>query len=90
MNAEITKNGDSARLEILSWLSKMTLDVIGLAGFNYRFDNLNPHGEPNELNAAFSEMFNPQGPRITPFTVLRNAFPILNVFVSALRLATQS
>ena len=34
-------------------LGMMTLDVIGLAGFNYEFDALNPQKPPNELQHAF-------------------------------------
>lgn len=30
--SEIRKEGSGGRIEVLSWLSKMTLDVIGLAG----------------------------------------------------------
>ncbi|PCH43005.1 cytochrome P450 [Wolfiporia cocos MD-104 SS10] len=56
---ELERNGDGApaRFDVLSWLSKMTLDVIGLAGFNYYFDTLNVAGEPNELSQAFDVMF---------------------------------
>lgn len=31
-DAESTKQGGTGRIDVLSWLSKMTLDVIGLAG----------------------------------------------------------
>ena len=31
-NAEISKSGDTARINVIKDLSKMTLDVIGLAG----------------------------------------------------------
>ncbi|KZT05294.1 cytochrome P450 [Laetiporus sulphureus 93-53] len=56
-SAEIAKHGEPARVDVLSGLSKATLDVIGLAGFNYKFDSLNPEGKPNELSEAFSIMF---------------------------------
>ncbi|KAG1852910.1 cytochrome P450 [Suillus tomentosus] len=49
----------AARMDIMPWLSKMTLDVIGLAGFNYEFDALNATDKPNELNQAFSVMHIP-------------------------------
>ncbi|KAH9894819.1 cytochrome P450 [Cubamyces lactineus] len=38
-------------------LSKMTLDVIGLAGFGYNFDALNLEGKPTELSVAFQQLF---------------------------------
>jgi len=34
--AESAKQGGTGRIEVLSWLSKMTLDVIGLAGASYQ------------------------------------------------------
>ncbi len=49
-------------------------------GFNYCFDALNPKGEENELVTAFKQMFDPQI-QITFMMVLRNLFPILNIFV---------
>ena len=49
-------------------------------GFNYRFDALNPKGKENELVTAFNQMFDPQV-RITFMMILRNIFPILNIFV---------
>ena len=104
-DAEISKQGEPARIDILKWLSKTTLDIIGLAGkstsmiqhyslrslielllllgFNYRFDALNPHGEPNELVVAFNEIFDPS-PRITAMMLLKNFFPVLDIFVCIL------
>ncbi|KAI0328400.1 cytochrome P450 [Cubamyces sp. BRFM 1775] len=38
-------------------LSKMTLDVIGLAGFGYDFNALNLEGNPTELGIAFRQLF---------------------------------
>ncbi|TFY74075.1 hypothetical protein EWM64_g9937, partial [Hericium alpestre] len=58
-NAEIAQaeltNG-KAKMDVLSWLNKATLDVIGLAGFNYAFNALNADGEENELNIAVQTM----------------------------------
>ncbi|KAF9236873.1 cytochrome P450 [Melanogaster broomeanus] len=53
-----TANTTGARIDIMPWLSRMTLDVIGLAGFNYNFDALNANEKPNELNEAFSTILN--------------------------------
>ena len=80
-DSEITKHGEPARLNVIKTLSKMTLDVIGLAGFNYRFDGLS--GKPNELAEAFNQIFDPS-PSITFMMVARNFLPILNVIVSGL------
>ncbi|EKM75926.1 hypothetical protein AGABI1DRAFT_45687 [Agaricus bisporus var. burnettii JB137-S8] len=48
-------NVHQAKINALEGLSKTTLDVIGLAAFNYKFDSLK--GEKNELNTAFSALF---------------------------------
>ena len=32
--------------------------TLATAGFNYDFDSLNVHGAPNELNQAFTTVFN--------------------------------
>ncbi|KAH8112415.1 cytochrome P450 [Phellopilus nigrolimitatus] len=69
------------KIEVLSWLSRTTLDVIGLTGFNYKFDSLNVDKEPSELNKAFSMLFN----ATTSFTLLRilqTYFPIFRVIVT--------
>ncbi len=50
-----------------------------LLGFNYRFDSLS--GKPNELNAAFQEVFNPSV-NFTILTFIKIVFPIFNIFVS--------
>ncbi|KAN0097938.1 Cytochrome P450 [Tylopilus felleus] len=70
-----------ARLDIMPWLSRMTLDVIGLAGFNYNFDALNANGKPNELNEAFATVIAAsQGAKMLP--LLRARFPILRIIPS--------
>ncbi|EIW53608.1 cytochrome P450 [Trametes versicolor FP-101664 SS1] len=76
-DAQLAADGSPTRIEVLSGLSKMTLDVIGLAGFNYNFNSLS--GKPNELNAAFQEVLNP-GANFTIFTFLKNVFPALDIF----------
>ncbi|KAJ7132532.1 cytochrome P450 [Mycena epipterygia] len=37
---------ETTAIEVLSGLRRMTLDVIGQAGFNYQFDALESHGKP--------------------------------------------
>ncbi|KAG2339110.1 cytochrome P450 [Suillus weaverae] len=66
----------AARIDIMPWLSKMTLDVIGLAGFNYEFDALNTTGKPNELNQAFSVMFS-ASQQISIIPMLKAWIPLL-------------
>ncbi|KAF9464574.1 cytochrome P450 [Collybia nuda] len=66
----------AARINVLSWLSRMTLDVIGLAGFNYKFDALNSDPKQNELNSAFNTMFQ-SNTKMTVVPMLRAWFPLL-------------
>ncbi|KAI0364501.1 cytochrome P450 [Pilatotrama ljubarskyi] len=75
-DGQIPQDGSVARIDVLQGLSKMTLDVIGLAGFNYRFDSL--AGKPNELNQAFQEIFNPSI-QVSAFMILKNFIRILEL-----------
>ncbi|KAK7056049.1 cytochrome P450 [Favolaschia claudopus] len=56
---QASKSDGIARVEALSWLSKATLDIIGLAGFNYKIDALaaDDDAPPNELAEAFEASF---------------------------------
>ncbi|KAN0097939.1 Cytochrome P450 [Tylopilus felleus] len=85
LSSEIAKDPagttTGARLDIMSWLSRMTLDVIGLAGFNYNFDALNANEKPNELNEAFATVIAAnQGAKMLP--LLQARFPILRIIPS--------
>jgi cytochrome P450 len=65
----------------MPWLSRMTLDVIGLAGFNYNFDALNANEKPNELNEAFTTI-TAAGQRPGIFAMLQARFPPLRLLPS--------
>ncbi|KAI0717342.1 cytochrome P450 [Fomitopsis betulina] len=73
----ISTTGEPARIEAIDGLTKMTLDVIGLAGFNYDMDALHIGGESNELNSAFSVIFGHASNAPSIFRTLRLVFPIL-------------
>ncbi|TFK25770.1 cytochrome P450 [Coprinopsis marcescibilis] len=75
--SEAEKEGGVANLNALSWLSRMTLDVIGLAGFNYHFDALASDPKKNELNKAFSKIFDTN----TKMSII----PVLRALIPALR-----
>ncbi|KAF8955546.1 cytochrome P450 [Flammula alnicola] len=64
------------RIDALSWLSRTTLDIIGLAGFNYKFDALTDDPEKNELNEAFAIMFR-AGTGLDVIPILRGLIPAL-------------
>ncbi|RDB19459.1 hypothetical protein Hypma_013686 [Hypsizygus marmoreus] len=74
--ADSSKQGGTGRIDVLSWLSRMTLDVIGQAGFNYDFHALSSDPKQNELNAAFATMFK-AGTRMSIIPMLRAWFPFL-------------
>ncbi|KAK7035894.1 cytochrome P450, partial [Favolaschia claudopus] len=68
-----TGHSGSARVDALTWLSKTTLDIIGLAGFNYNFDSLGTE-EQTELGAAFTTMFK-AGFMMSPIRILQTLIP---------------
>ncbi|GLB35548.1 putative cytochrome p450 [Lyophyllum shimeji] len=74
--ADNANQGGASRVDALSWLSRTTLDVIGLAGFNYNFNALSEDPGQNELNAAFSVMFK-AGIKLSLIPLLRGWFPLL-------------
>ncbi|CAG7850455.1 SubName: Full=Related to Cytochrome P450 {ECO:0000313/EMBL:CCA72147.1} [Serendipita indica DSM 11827] len=56
-----TPGVEQTRLNMLEYLSSTTLDIIGLAGFHYRFNSIKHLAEnqrdDNELAVAFSQIF---------------------------------
>lgn len=74
---DIEKHGQSAAVNVLNGLSRMTLDVIGLAGFNYKFNALAEGEESNELNKAFSKVFESN--------VQMSLIPFIRAFIPFLR-----
>ncbi|KZT05226.1 cytochrome P450 [Laetiporus sulphureus 93-53] len=77
-SAKIAEHSAPMRIDVLNGLSKMTLDVIGLAGFNYHFDALNTEGKGNELNQAFEVLFRSlTGPSL--IVTLKALFPPLRL-----------
>ncbi|KLO16841.1 cytochrome P450 [Schizopora paradoxa] len=69
-------DGKPVRIEVLSWLGRTTLDIIGVAGFNYEFNALNVNEKPNELNEAFSTIFNMDS-NITIGMIIQEVVPFL-------------
>ncbi|KAG6375161.1 cytochrome P450 [Boletus reticuloceps] len=85
LSSEIAKNPagttTGARIDIIPWLSRMTLDAIGLAGFNYNFDALNANEKPNELNEAFNTV-NEVMQKLTTLSILQAWFPLFRILPS--------
>ncbi|KZS96686.1 cytochrome P450 [Sistotremastrum niveocremeum HHB9708] len=72
----------TVHLNVLKWLSKTTLDIIGLAGFDYNFNATNPEAKRDDMSAAFQTAFQ-SGQAFTWFTMLSNRFPILRMIPTA-------
>ncbi|EJF57472.1 cytochrome P450 [Dichomitus squalens LYAD-421 SS1] len=75
----MVKEGGTLRVNVIEDLSKTTLDVIGLAGFDHNLDSLKPGSERKELNAAIRHLFK-KPPNMTVFRVLLDYAPWLNLF----------
>ncbi|EEB91212.1 hypothetical protein MPER_10464 [Moniliophthora perniciosa FA553] len=75
--AQINKDSGVVTVNALSWLSKITLDVIGHAGFDYQFNALS--GKPNEFNEAFTHIME-SGNYITPGLGLKIFVPSIRSF----------
>ncbi|KAJ6516736.1 cytochrome P450 [Mycena vitilis] len=82
---EPTDSSGWARIDVLTGLRDMTLDVIGLAGFNYQFHALDPEQKPTALDDAFQQVFiqNQQGMIRIVASLLRARFPVLRALVPA-------
>ncbi|KDQ62249.1 hypothetical protein JAAARDRAFT_148989 [Jaapia argillacea MUCL 33604] len=64
-------------VDVLAWLGRATLDVIGLAGFGYPFNSL--ENQDDELANAFSVIFS-TARKFRIITILQVWFPILRRF----------
>ncbi|EIW62528.1 cytochrome P450 [Trametes versicolor FP-101664 SS1] len=73
-----SKAGGLARVNVNRDLSKATLDIIGMAGFNYDFHTLDGGEKPNELYAAFRQLFANLRP-VSLFGYLSAWFPFLKM-----------
>ncbi|KAI0739010.1 cytochrome P450 [Daedaleopsis nitida] len=71
------------RLDILPWLARATLDVIGEAGFGYAFNSLEAAAErresESELARAFGVIFG-TARKFRVMTILQVWFPVLRAF----------
>ncbi|KAJ7648294.1 cytochrome P450 [Mycena polygramma] len=81
--AQASNGGGVARVEVLSWLSKATLDIIGLAGFNYNIDALGASegAAQNELAEAFEAVFAAQTGGFSVIRFFQLRFPVLRRFL---------
>lgn len=78
--SKIKEGSGEARVDALSWLGRTALEVIGEAGFGYKFGALSE--DPNhrdELSQAFATMFK-VGRGVNLIALLRGPIPILRYF----------
>ncbi|KAI0044004.1 cytochrome P450 [Auriscalpium vulgare] len=80
--AETTRKDGRLKLDAFNWLNRVTLDIIGLAGFNYEFDALNStEDHPNELSEAVRKMFSFRN--LDPVFMLQIVFPPARIIPTA-------
>lgn len=64
-------------IDVLSWLSRATLDIIGVAGFDYHFNSLDGNDD-DELSKAFNKAFE-SGQNFNTLAILRAFIPIFRL-----------
>ncbi|KAF8685042.1 cytochrome P450 [Rhizoctonia solani] len=72
---DILKESPDGTIDVLSWLSRATLDIIGVAGFDHHFNSLE-NADKDELSAAFKQIFQASQSTGT-LALLENILPIL-------------
>ncbi|KAJ7272933.1 cytochrome P450 [Mycena rebaudengoi] len=81
--SQIAQEGRIAPVEVMSWLNKATLDMIGLAGFGYSFNALSAERKtPDELEDAFS-IVGRAGSMRNPIHILQTWFPLFRFIPTA-------
>ncbi|KAH7910390.1 cytochrome P450 [Hygrophoropsis aurantiaca] len=70
------EEGNPKRIDISAWMSRVSLDVIGLAGFNYDINSLNASVKNNELHEAI-EMMLSAGISASVLSILQIGIPPL-------------
>ncbi|KDQ11802.1 hypothetical protein BOTBODRAFT_176997 [Botryobasidium botryosum FD-172 SS1] len=83
---KIAESDSVYEADVFSWLSRATLDIIGLAGFDYQFSALSENGEANELANALAVVAN-EGQRFSYMNILRRIFPVLKLIPDTSRRA---
>ncbi|KAF8440963.1 cytochrome P450 [Boletus edulis BED1] len=73
----LSSKDQSKPIDVLMWLSRATLDVIGIAGFGYRFNALS--GQSDELANAYHLIF-ATAKKLQLRTILETWIPLLRKF----------
>ncbi|KAJ7473689.1 cytochrome P450 monooxygenase [Mycena galericulata] len=76
----VAQDNGAARIDVLDGLRRMTLDVIGEAGFHYQFNALDGKGKSNALNQVFTDLLHsPHAQLYAGFRVAQSIVPILKL-----------
>ncbi|SJL04811.1 uncharacterized protein ARMOST_08182 [Armillaria ostoyae] len=54
--SECVKSSGKAQIDTVSYLSRLTLDIMALTGFNFKTDTLNAEDTPNKVHQAICEL----------------------------------
>ncbi|KAF9236876.1 cytochrome P450 [Melanogaster broomeanus] len=83
VSSEISKDPAAsttgACIDIVPWLTRTTLDAIGLAGFNYNFNALNANENPSQLHEAFTAVLDAVPAEFSIFPALQAWIPPLRL-----------
>ncbi|KAJ7261008.1 cytochrome P450 [Mycena rebaudengoi] len=71
--SEAAINGEVETVDVLSRISKATFDIIGLAGFNYKFNTLDPSAARDEFGEAWGTLISS---RVGVMSLIKAYFPI--------------
>ncbi|KIY68837.1 cytochrome P450 [Cylindrobasidium torrendii FP15055 ss-10] len=77
---ECASNPSGYHTNALDWMTKVTLDIIGLAGFGYNFHALDPNVEKTDLQRAFDAASDSAA---TPFRMIQAKIPFFRLFPTA-------
>ncbi|KAK0455182.1 cytochrome P450 [Desarmillaria tabescens] len=73
---ECLKSSGKARIDTVSWLTRLTLDIIARTGFNHKLDSLNINDTHNEVHQALVELLRVAN-ESRPTRILYARFPVL-------------
>ncbi|KDQ07868.1 hypothetical protein BOTBODRAFT_38425 [Botryobasidium botryosum FD-172 SS1] len=77
---KISEGDGMHKTDIISWLSRTSLDIIGLAGFGYEFSALSEDGGTSELASLFTNSSLIDSDQHLSFlNILRAIFPVLQL-----------
>ncbi|KAF4615508.1 hypothetical protein D9613_003356 [Agrocybe pediades] len=77
-----SKSDGAATFDALPWLARVTLDIVGRAGFDYDFQALSSEHSKNELHYAVETMYDATT-SFDPIPIIRSLVPFLRFLPAA-------